>query len=300
MKERKRKKKNIIWRLIKFSPLITVMGFFLFFIIVVPGINLVQGEKLLKGAHRGSSVDYIENTLPAFEAALKNEKYKFIEFDIQYTKDKKLIVYHDRTLVRLNGVAKKVKSITYEEFLNISQFHVPLYSEVMNLIGTKKPINIEIKSQGDFEEDKKLVDFIVKDSIDRKIINNVLISSISSEVVKYIEDKYQYIKTGKIYFVTPGTFIPFDTLKQDMFNEMNKTNADYLMVHGYNLRNLDKIRELLPEGKTLVVWWFSDEMYVLEPQWYFGRDDLYALKPSLKRFIENLGKEDEDCVWWCE
>jgi glycerophosphoryl diester phosphodiesterase len=67
------------------------------------GINnrVHYGYRCTAGAHRGASEEHIENTVAALKAADKNSKYAFIEFDVQYSKDKRIVVYHDKRMLRL-------------------------------------------------------------------------------------------------------------------------------------------------------------------------------------------------------
>ncbi len=54
-------------------------------------------------AHRGASAYAPENTLPAFRLAFEMGA-DFIEYDLQVTKDKQLVVLHDQTLERTTNV----------------------------------------------------------------------------------------------------------------------------------------------------------------------------------------------------
>ena len=229
----------------------------------VPAINAIEYNAIL-GAHRGSSIDNIENTLPAIQSAVKQEKYKFIEFDVQYTKDKKLVVFHDPTLLRLQKKLYSISNLSYKELQNISSYSIPLYEDVMSAIGKTKKINIEIKSSSDLELDKELADFIVEDIKNRSILQNVMISSISSDIIKYVSETYPNIKTGKIYWVIPSTYIHLDSLTNNLYEEMKEIGADYLMLHGANIYNIDSLIKLKPEDKTLCFWYFTDEMYIIQ------------------------------------
>jgi glycerophosphoryl diester phosphodiesterase len=65
-------------------------------------IAAVQKElpacRLTVGAHRGPSVNYREKALPALLAPEADASYAFIEFDVQYTGDKQIVLFHDRRL----------------------------------------------------------------------------------------------------------------------------------------------------------------------------------------------------------
>jgi glycerophosphoryl diester phosphodiesterase len=244
--------------------LLGVILLLLFSISEAPNILAVSDYPTILGAHRGNSEGYIENTILAFESAINNPKYQFIELDVQYTKDNKIVVYHDSSLLRIQNKNVYIAEFTYEELSNISDYEIPLYEKVMNLIGSKKKVNIEIKSQGNFSEDKKLVDEIIEDCKNRKVLDQVLISSISSEIVQYITDGYPELKTGKIYWVNKITYSPFEFMVADFYKEMEELGADYIMLHGSNLNNYQLLTELKPSNQTLVFWYFNDQMYIVQ------------------------------------
>lgn len=288
-------------KIILYSLFIVLIWIVIFNLVFVPTVAIIDEEPKILGAHRGSSLLFIENTIPAFENALNEDRYNFIEFDVQYSQDKQMIVFHDNDLLRLQELSYKIKDLTYETLCEVSKYHIPLYSEVMDLIGDKKPLAIEIKSQGNFEDDKKMADFIVEDLKKRNILDKTLIISISSDVIKYIKEKNPKIKTGKIYYISTGTFLHFDMFTSTVISELERTDANYLMLHGGNLRNYESLKELMPEDKTLVFWYFDDEMYIIKPE---TTGNMFSLRPSMKTFINNLKKtigmeiKEENCVWW--
>lgn len=62
-------------------------------------------------AHRGVSGDYPENTMPAFQAALRLGA-PYIELDIHMTRDGEVVVFHDPDLRRITGDAGLLKDRT--------------------------------------------------------------------------------------------------------------------------------------------------------------------------------------------
>lgn len=101
-------------------------------------------------AHRGyhdNKSDAPENSLKAFGLAV--ERGFGIELDVQLTKDEKVVVFHDNDLKRVCGVDAKVNSKTYEELQELtllsSNERIPLFTEVLEVIGGKVPIIVEIK-----------------------------------------------------------------------------------------------------------------------------------------------------------
>jgi len=215
------------------------------------------------GAHRGDSVLYMENTLAAIRSARQNPKYKFIEFDVQYSADKQAVVFHDASLQRLFGQRVKVKETPYDELYRLSNHEIPTYQETMAL-AAGKPLNIEIKSQGNQADDEQLIDYIMTDLKKREIEDKILISSISAEAIKYVKVHYPEMPTGQIFWRKASTYLPFDFLTEGLYEEIDESKADYLMLHVSNRRNIKDLLRLKPEGKTLVFWDFDNTMYLVQ------------------------------------
>jgi len=109
-------------------------------------------------AHRGYSGNYPENTLLSFKKALETGA-KYIEFDIQYSKDKKIIIIHDFTLDRTTNSSGLVKNFTLSELKKISAGYpqrfgtkysnevIPTLEEAISLCKDKANLLIEIKRE---------------------------------------------------------------------------------------------------------------------------------------------------------
>ena len=69
-------------------------------------------------AHRGDSVYFPENTLPAFVSAAKLG-VDCIETDVHLTKDGVCVIWHDDTVERLTGVKGLVSDKTYKELMTV-------------------------------------------------------------------------------------------------------------------------------------------------------------------------------------
>ena len=75
-------------------------------------------------AHRGYASEYPENSLPAFLACFEQGVNTF-ECDIQLTKDKLPVVFHDADLQRITGSSDLLSGLNYQELLAFS-VHEPL------------------------------------------------------------------------------------------------------------------------------------------------------------------------------
>jgi glycerophosphoryl diester phosphodiesterase len=219
------------------------------------------GYRCTAGAHRGASEEHRENTLAALMAADKNSKYAFIEFDVQYSKDRRKVVYHDKRMLRLYGNLRAIGNTTFAELSKITRGEIAAYEEVIGVL--RKKLNIEIKSQGDNQEDKRLVDEIIADILTRNRESDVLISSISGDVIKYVNRNYPKIPTGQVFWLTSSTYLHFESLTKKLYEEISTTQADYLMLHVANLLNIDDLLKFKPKGKTIMFWDFDDTMYIV-------------------------------------
>ena len=219
------------------------------------------GYRCTAGAHRGASEEHRENTLAALKAADKNSKYAFIEFDVQYSKDRRIVVYHDKRMLRLYGSLRAIGNTTFAELAQLTEGEIAAYDEVIGIL--RKKLNIEIKSQGDDQEDERLVDEVIADIRARKRDKDVLISSISGDVIKYVSRNYPHIPTGQVFWLTSSTYLHLESLTKKLYEDINATRADYLMLHVANLRNIDDLLRFKPRGKTIVFWDFDDTMYIV-------------------------------------
>jgi glycerophosphoryl diester phosphodiesterase len=219
------------------------------------------GYRCTAGAHRGASGKYRENTMAALKAADKSSKYAFIEFDVQYSKDRRAVVYHDKRMFRLYGNLSVIGNTTFAELSKITDGEIAAYNEVIGIL--KKKLNIEIKSRGDNQEDERLVDEIIADVKARKRDNDILISSISSHIINYVNRHYPEMPTGQVFWLTSSTYLHLDGLTKKLYADLSATQADYLMLHVANLRNIDDLLRFKPRGKTIVFWAFDDRMYIV-------------------------------------
>lgn len=101
-------------------------------------------------AHRGlhdNESEAPENSLKAFEKAV--EAGYGIEMDIQLTKDRIPVVFHDFTLKRVCGQEGKVCDYTYEQLQEFTlcscKERIPRFQDVLKLIDGRVPLIVELK-----------------------------------------------------------------------------------------------------------------------------------------------------------
>ncbi|MBC7426254.1 MAG: hypothetical protein H7321_06925 [Bacteroidia bacterium] len=113
-------------------------------------------------AHRGNMSVFPENTFPAFESAIKLE-CNFIELDIQFTKDKQIVVTHDANAIRVTGQDAIISETNYNDLkklnfgatfqsennISFNELRLPLLSEVLEMaIDSGTGISIQPKCYG--------------------------------------------------------------------------------------------------------------------------------------------------------
>lgn len=101
-------------------------------------------------AHRGlhdNRGEAPENSKRAFAKAV--EAGFGIELDIQLTKDRIPVVFHDFTLSRVCGEKGKIKDYTFEELQRFTLFNsqekIPRFEEVLKIVDGKVPLIVEFK-----------------------------------------------------------------------------------------------------------------------------------------------------------
>ena len=105
-------------------------------------------------AHRGASKAAPENTLPAFEAAIRLGA-DGVELDVQYSSDGALVIFHNDTLEKTSDGTGRVTAHTLEDLRALdagSWFdptfagtRIPTLDETLDLLKGRLLINIELK-----------------------------------------------------------------------------------------------------------------------------------------------------------
>lgn len=108
--------------------------------------ELLKWRYAHRGFHQKPTVP--ENSMAAFRRAIL-EGFG-IELDVHLTKDGKLAVIHDSSLKRTCGVDLVIEDLTMEDaqvyFLEQSQERIPALEEVLELVGGRVPLIVELKA----------------------------------------------------------------------------------------------------------------------------------------------------------
>ncbi len=210
-------------------------------------------------AHRGSSVDYPENSIPAYAAAIE-QGADWIELDVHQTADNIVVISHDANIKRIAGVDKNIWEMTYAELETYdvgswfsdeySYLRLPTLDEVLKLCKGKIKLNIEIKPTGhetDFE--KNVIDIVKANGFE----NDCMLASLDIEALKKVKEIDPNIKTLYDMTVAAGnisemtfidgfsieeTFIDYDIV--DQIHQNNKKVFVWTVNEPSNIINICK------------------------------------------------------------
>lgn len=205
-------------------------------------------------AHRGlHNKIYPENSMLAFRNAIENG-YS-IELDVHLTKDKQVVVIHDENLERLTGDSRKIKDITYDELkklklLNSSE-SIPLFKEVLTLVGGKVPMLIEIKTSdnviGLATEVNKLL---------QGYRGDFAIQSFNTNVIEWYAKNAPHVAKGMLMCNLE------DKNSMKIYNSIisNSSNkADFISMDVDRIDD-DRIQQLRRIGYPIIAWTIQNEV----------------------------------------
>jgi glycerophosphoryl diester phosphodiesterase len=110
---------------------------------VNPGpVDVRRGRRTLRLAHRGDHRRVVENTIPAFLAAMERPACDGLEFDVRQARDGVPVLLHDETLARVQGRSDRVVDLTAAE---LEKFGVPTLEAVLQAVPRRAFLDIEIK-----------------------------------------------------------------------------------------------------------------------------------------------------------
>ena len=98
-------------------------------------------------AHRGGCLESSENTINAFQYAIELGSH-YIETDVQLSKDGKVYIFHDDSLLRIAGIDQKFSDLNSAEIDTIKIFKnesIPTLAEVLETFPDSK-FNIDLKT----------------------------------------------------------------------------------------------------------------------------------------------------------
>ena len=228
------------------------------------------GLKIL--AHRGSTEGGApENTLEAFRFAL-DSGVKYLETDVQVTKDGVAVLFHDDDLSRVAGIERKVAELTHKELeaIRIGQnSRIPTLLEALARFPNAK-WNIDIKALAAIQPTVRAIQ-------EAKADNRVLVSSFSAKrrqaAIKQLPGVATSSDAGlllKIWLLSAlrldgplqkalstidAILVPvnFGPIRFDRESFVNKINSFGVEVHYWTINDFDEAKRLVALGAKGIV-----------------------------------------------
>lgn len=275
-------------RIIAFSVSILSLALNYSFMKDISAENIILNASFLNKtkitAHRGFSSKAPENTEPAFAEAVAVGA-DFIELDVQLSKDKEIVVFHDKNLSRITGTNELLKNLDYQDLIQLdygkwfgdefSGTEIMTLNEVLEKFGNKINLNIEIKKNDDELETAELTAKLVEEY---NCIDSCYITSFSYNALRTVKKINPDIKTGLIANVM--TYGGYSTLHDIDALSLNKRFVSQNLVNNIHLN-----------GKRVFVWTVNDRSEA-EKFISMGADNIITDKPDMViKAVSSKGSE---------
>ena len=148
-------------------------------------------------AHRGKTLDTLENTVEGLIKSLEQKEVGGVELDIRMSKDKKFIIYHDFLINDKKRPLRKVSSLTLKEIqeYQVKGHTVDTLEDFLKSVHTSKKIMIEIKAEEqEFDEIIPRLHHLLRQYPEL----HFMICSFHYELMKQFKKKYPEYKVGLI------------------------------------------------------------------------------------------------------
>jgi len=170
-------------------------------------------------AHRGARTYFHENTLEAFEKAIRLNA-DMIEFDVRRAQNNLFVVYHDESIDE-----KPIKDLAYDDICKFTRLKIPTLEDVLKLTRSRIKLDIEIKEEG---YEKEVVNFILKFLKEDEFV----ITSFNDNSLKTIKEVFPKIRTGLILGKSnPKNPIGAWISELFPFKRCQRINVDFLVPH---------------------------------------------------------------------
>jgi len=198
--------------------------------------------------HRGTRINFDENTISAFKIALEYGA-DIIEFDIRKTIDNKLIVIHDSSLNRTTNGAGQIKNLSYSEIeafcTKFKNEKVPLFTDILDKFKGKTHFMIDLKGEDTRTE---IIKLILKKEVKKE---SIIFSGRLLKDLKVIKDRHPEFKT--CYNITKGKDLSLDSFLE--FENLSKFSFKPDMISLRAKLITPKFIELCHQNKILALAW---------------------------------------------
>lgn len=226
---------------------VILIGSFMLAFFYNPIFDRTQNVRII--AHRAGGTLASENSVEGLNTAMEHGCYAS-EIDVQRTKDGYYIINHDNDFKRLTGVAKTPQEMTLDEIRalkilditgNGKELQVPTFEEMLDAVKGRGKLFIELKGA---TADRQMVDDLVRIIREKDCVKDVVLISLSYDVIDYAESIYPEFETGTLFFAGIG--------------DVARLNCDILIMEE-EMATSSRIDSVHESGKTVIVWTVNSE-----------------------------------------
>ncbi|RLD80561.1 MAG: glycerophosphodiester phosphodiesterase [Bacteroidetes bacterium] len=220
-------------------------------------------------AHRGANQTHPENTIAAFEEAVRLGAH-MIEFDVRMTKDKKLVIMHDKSVDRTTNGTGLVSELTLEDIEKLDagswkskifiNEKVPTLKETLQMMPKNIWLNIHLK--GDEELGEATAKVLVSEGRVhqgviacgynaakgvKKVNSNIFICNMERQANRkeYVQETIQ----GGFSFIQLLNKREDNTIADDV----KKLSKSHIMVNYYHAETDEEIANLFDAGVNFIL-----------------------------------------------
>ncbi|MEN8194332.1 MAG: glycerophosphodiester phosphodiesterase family protein [Bacteroidota bacterium] len=220
-------------------------------------------------AHRGAMETHPENTISAFREAIRLGAH-MIEFDVRMTKDKKLVIMHDKTVDRTTNGNGTVADLTLNEIKNLDAGSwkskrfigekVPTLKETLEMMPRNIWLNIHLKGDEELGEatakilisEGRIHQGVIACGLDaargvKKVNPNIVICNMERQ-----ENRDEYVEE-----TIKGEFTFIQLLKKrndsNLENDIIKLQQNHVKVNYYFGDTKEEVKELFSMGVDFIL-----------------------------------------------
>lgn len=206
-------------------------------------------------AHRGFSGIAPENTMAAVQLAMQQEDVRWIEVDVQCSKDGVPLLIHDFTLNRTTNGRGPVKDKTWAELqaLDAGSWKSKAYrgerltslDEFLDAVAGRLHVNLEIKTEGNMYPglEEKVVAAVKR----RHMEHEVVLTSFEPRILAKIKEIGRGIRTGLI----------IDRQPKDLLLRLKLLHCSFLSIH-YRSLTAELAEKAFKHGIEVMAWTMDD------------------------------------------
>jgi glycerophosphoryl diester phosphodiesterase len=225
--------------------------------------------------HRGARGNYPENTLSAFRYAIEND-VDALELDLQMTKDKEIIIYHDKQIdtTICSHPSARIKDLTLSEILkyDCGSKQNPIFPQQIIVVGERIPsfkeliemvqneyyyksikMNVEIKTEQNVDTDEEVYEFtnkLIEIIHQYNLQNKITIQSFDTRALEYVKQIDSKIKTS---FLIERA----QPINDEIIQLAKKLNVQ-IISPDYHLIDKNIVGKLKQHGFEVLPWTIND------------------------------------------